>query len=70
MVIYFIEKTNGVNSKHPTLKNTNSPIMSMLAINRNCVFCAYTSACNVLINIFLINLVVHIKIFDEYFCEY
>ena len=39
-VIYFIEKTNGVSSKRPTLKNTNSPILSMLAINRNRVFCA------------------------------
>ena len=44
MVIYLIEKTNGVNfSKRPTLKDTNSPILSMLAINCNRVFCALHS---------------------------
>ena len=37
----FLKKTKGVNPKHPTLKK-NSPILSMLAINRNHMFCALT----------------------------
>ena len=41
-VIYFLEKTEGVNLKRPTL-GKNSPILSIMAINRNHVFCALNS---------------------------
>ena len=39
----FLKKTEGVNSKRPTLKKKHSPILSMLAINPNRMFCALNS---------------------------